>query len=137
MPGADSFFDTNVLLYLVSGDPAKANQAEQLVQQGGVISVQVLNEFAAVASGKKGIQFSKIRETLSLFGSLFRVVSLNVEMHELGLDIAERYRISIYDSMIVAAALRAGCTILYTEDIQHRQTIERLTVLNPFADSAD
>lgn len=136
MPGADIFFDTNILLYLVSGDPAKANRAEQLVAQGGVISVQVLNEFAAVAASKKGVQFAKIRESLAAFRALFAVVPLDIETHEIGLDIAERYRVSIYDTMIVAAALRAGCTTLYTEDLQHRQTIERLTVHNPFADPA-
>ncbi len=136
MPAADVFFDTNVLLYLVSGDMAKANRAEQLVEQGGVISVQVLNEFAAVAAGKKGIQFAKIRKSLSAFRALFAVVALDIETHERGLDIAERYRVSIYDSMIVAAALRADCTTLYTEDLQHQQTIERLTIRNPFADLA-
>lgn len=136
MPGADVFFDTNVLLYLVSGDAAKANCAEQLVTQGGVISVQVLNEFAAVAAGKKGVQFAKIKETLSAFRVLFTVVALDIETHDLGLDIAERYRVPIYDSLIVAAALRAGCTTLYTEDLQHRQAIERLTIRNPFADLA-
>lgn len=134
MPDANVFFDTNVLLYLVSGDPAKADRAERLVARGGVISVQVLNEFAAVAVGKKGVQFAKVRETLSAFRALFVVVALDIETHELGLDIAERYRISIYDSLIVASALRAGCTALYTEDLQHRQTIERLTVHNPFAE---
>jgi predicted nucleic acid-binding protein len=136
MPAADVFFDTNVLLYLVSGDMAKANRAEQLVEQGGVISVQVLNEFAAVAAGKKDIQFAKIRKSLSAFRALFAVVALDIETHERGLDIAERYRVSIYDSMIVAAALRADCTTLYTEDLQHQQTIERLTIRNPFADLA-
>jgi predicted nucleic acid-binding protein len=134
MPDADVFFDTNVLLYLVSGDAAKANRAEQLAARGGVISVQVLNEFAAVAAGKKGVQFAKIRESLSAFRALFAVVALDIGTHELGLDIAERYRVPIYDSMIVAAALRAGCAILYTEDFQHRQTIEQLTLRNPFAD---
>ena len=134
MPDADVFFDTNVLLYLVSGDPAKANRAEELVAQGGVISVQVLNEFVAVAAAKKGIQFAKIRETLSAFRALFAVVALDIETHELGLDIAERYRVHIYDSLIVAAALRAGCTTLYSEDFQHRQTIERLSIRDPFGD---
>jgi predicted nucleic acid-binding protein len=133
MPAADVFFDTSVLLYLVSGDAAKANRAEQLVARGGVISVQVLNEFAAVAAGKKGIQFAKIRETLSAFRALFVVMAMDIETHELGLDIAERYRFSIYDSLIVAAALRARCSMLYSEDLQHGQTIERVTIRNPFA----
>ncbi len=135
MPGVDVFFDTNVLLYLVSGDTEKADCAERLVARGGAISVQVLNEFAAVAAGKKGIQFAKIRETLSAFRVLFAVVALDIETHDLGLDIAERYRIPVYDSLIVAAALRAGCTTLYTEDLLHGQKIDRLTIRNPFVES--
>jgi predicted nucleic acid-binding protein len=134
MLGADVFFDTNVLLYLVSDDVAKANRAEQLVAQGGVISVQVLNEFAFVAVGKKGVDFTKLREILSSFRAVCVVTALDIETHELGLNIAERYRFSIYDSLIVAAALRAGCSMLYSEDFQHGQTIERLTIRNPFAE---
>lgn len=136
MPGAEAFFDTNVLLYLVSGDRAKADRAEELVARSGVISVQVLNEFAAVALGRKGVEFAKVRESLAAFRAFFAVVAPDIETHQLGLNIAEHYRISIYDSMIVAAALRAGCTTLYTEDLQDRQTIDRLTVCNPFADPA-
>lgn len=133
MPAADPFLDTNVVLYLLSGDEAKAERAELLLESGGVISVQVLNEFASVALGKKAVDFREVREILSILRAVCTVKPLDLETHELGLDVAERYRFSIYDSMIVAAALKAGCTILYTEDLKAGQTIEQLTISNPFS----
>jgi predicted nucleic acid-binding protein len=132
MSAADTFFDTNVLLYLLSGDTAKANRAEELLMSGGAISVQVLNEFASVATRRYGVKIAKIREILSVIRTVCAVKPLEVETHELGLELAERYRYSIYDSMIVAAALRAGCSTLFSEDFQDGQKIDRLTIVNPF-----
>ena len=131
---ADVFFDTNVLLYLLSDDAAKAGRAEKLLALGGVISVQVLNEFASASLRKKALDFAEIREMLGAIRTACAVRVLDIETHELGLDIAERYRFSIYDTLIVAAALRAGCSTLYTEDLHHGQTIERLTIRNPFVE---
>jgi len=133
MPAADPFFDTNVLLYLLSDDGVKAERAQILLEAGGVISVQVLNEFASVALGKKAVNFREVREILSILRGVCAVKPLDVETHELGLDVAERYRFSIYDSMIVAAALKAGCSTLYTEDLSSGRRIEQLTISNPFA----
>jgi predicted nucleic acid-binding protein len=132
MSGVDTFFDTNVLLYLLSGDAAKADRAEQLLADGGSISVQVLNEFASVAIGKYAIDFTKIREILSAIRVVCSIKPLEVETHELGLELAERYRYSVYDSMILAAALRAGCLTLLSEDFQNGQKIDGLTIRNPF-----
>jgi predicted nucleic acid-binding protein len=132
MSAADTFFDTNVLLYLVSGDAAKADRAEQLLARGGSISVQVLNEFASVAVGKYAVEFTKIREVLSAIRLVCSVQPLDVETHELGLKLAERYRYSVYDSMILAAALRAGCSTLLSEDFQNGQKIDGLTIRDPF-----
>lgn len=132
MPAADSFFDTNVLLYLLSDDAVKADRAEALLAAGGVISVQVLNEFAAVAIGRKAVGFADLRDILSTIRGVCTVTAVDVETHELGLEIAERYRFSIYDSLIVAAAMRAGCSTLYSEDLQHGQTIDQMTIRNPF-----
>ena len=134
MSATDVFFDTNVLLYLLSNDTMKADRAEALLASGGVVSVQVLNEFASVAAGKKALDFTEIGEALSTIRAHCTVKPVDLETHELGLELAERYRFSIDDSLIVAAALRAGCTILYSEDLQHGQIIERLTIRNPFAD---
>jgi predicted nucleic acid-binding protein len=132
MRGAEFFFDTNVLLYLLSENAEKADRAEALLGSGGVVSVQVLNELASVALGKKAVDFMELREILSTVRAVCSVKALDTETHEMGLDVAERYRFSIYDSLIVAAALRAGCSTLYTEDLQDGQKIERLTIRNPF-----
>ena len=132
MPAADPFFDTNVVLYLLSGDEAKAERAQLLLESGGVVSVQVLNKFASVALGKKAVDFLEVREILSILRAVCTVKPLDLETHELGLDVAERYRFSIYDSMIIAAALKARCSILYTEDLSSGQRIEALTVCDPF-----
>jgi predicted nucleic acid-binding protein len=132
MSAADNFFDTNVLLYLLSEDVAKADRAEELLGAGGIVSVQVLNEFASVAARKLAMEFSEIKEILLTIRKLCIVKPLEIETHELGLELAERYRYSIYDGLILAAALRADCSTLFTEDFQNGQTIERLTIRNPF-----
>jgi predicted nucleic acid-binding protein len=135
MSETDSFFDTNVLLYLLSKDAAKADRAEALLASGGVVSVQVLNEFASVASRKLAMTILEIREILSTIRAVCIVNPLDIETHELGLDMAERYGFSIYDGLIVAAAVRAGCAILYTEDLRQGQMIEKLQIRKPFAGS--
>ena len=136
MSEANAFFDTNVLLYLLSNDAAKADRAEALLAAGGVLSVQVLNEFAAVASRKLGLAWPEIREVLGTVQSLCQVEPMTVATHERGLAIAERYGFSIYDSLIVAAALLGGCQVVWTDDLQDGQRIgDRLTVRNPLATS--
>lgn len=134
MSGTEAFFDTNVLLYLLSGDAAKADCAEALFVRGGVISVQVLNEFASVSSRKLGMSWAEIRNVLKTVRAVCRVVPLSLETHDLGLALSERYGFAIYDSMILASALLAGCKVVYTEDLQDSQSIDsKLTVRNPFA----
>jgi predicted nucleic acid-binding protein len=133
MSGDKHFFDTNAVLYLLSADQAKADRAEALLAEGGIISVQLLNEFAAVASRKLGMSWPEIREVLDQVRAVSMVEPLSVETHERGLLVVERYGLSLYDSLIVAAALLAGCSTLYSEDMQHRQIIEgQLTICNPF-----
>ncbi|SRR5579862_29609 len=127
-----AFFDSNMLIYVVSEDDAKAEMAEKLMSGGGTISVQVLNEFAWVSSRKLKKTIGEIRKALSAVRSVCQVVPVDIETHDLGLDIAERYKFTTYDSMLVAAAVRASCTVFYTEDLQHGQRIEGLTVRNPF-----
>jgi predicted nucleic acid-binding protein len=126
------FFDTNVLLYLLSADAAKAQRAEELIAEGGWISVQVLNEFASVASRKLRMPIAEIRECLEPIRAICGVAPVAADTHERGLDLAERYGLSIYDAMIVAAALLAGCDTLHSEDLQHGQRIEGLAIRNPF-----
>lgn len=136
MSGAEVFFDTNVVLYLLSGDTVKADQAEELLAIGGMISVQVLNEFAAVASRKLHMSWPEIREVLAQVRAVCQVDPMSVDTHDRAAQVAERYGLSIYDALIVAAALLADCTTLYSEDMQDGQVIERqLTIRNPFGPS--
>ena len=133
MNAAEVFHDTNVVLYLLSGDPAKADRAEELLAAGGRISVQVLNEFAAVASRKLHLGWDAIGEILGQVRAVCMVEAIAVETHERGIELAARYGLSVYDAMIVSSALLAGCTVLYSEDLQDGQVFERqLTVRNPF-----
>lgn len=130
---AERFVDTSVLLYLLSADAAKADRAEEILTAGTVISVQVLNEFAAVALRKLGMTVAEVREVLQPITAICRVSPLTVEIHQRGLQIAERYRFSIYDSLIIATALDSDCATLLTEDLQDGQIIDDvLTVRNPF-----
>jgi predicted nucleic acid-binding protein len=120
-------------LYLLSGDAKKADKAEQLLEDGGVVSVQVLNEFAAAARRKLGLSWREIREVLGIVRKLCSTRPVTEEGHERGLEVAERYGLSLYDSMIVAAAQSAGCKTLYTEGLRDRQIIDSsLTIRNPF-----
>ncbi len=128
------FFDTNVILYAFRQDDTRGQVAEKLLCAGGVLSVQVLNEFAAVARRKFDKSWEEVRRALDIL----RVfcpdpVPLTVETHEQAGDIAERYGYSIFDSLIIAAALRAGARTLYSEDMRDGETIEGLTIRNPFS----
>jgi predicted nucleic acid-binding protein len=125
-------FDSNVVLYLLSRDSAKANRAAQLLERGGTISVQVLNEFTAVAVRKFGMKIGEVRDLLATVRERCEVTPLEIATHDQALELANRYRMSIYDALIVAAALASKCSILWTEDLQHGQRIQQLTILNPF-----
>lgn len=131
MPG--DFVDTNALIYLASGDARKADRAEALLAAGCTISVQVLNEIANVARRKMGLSWEDTRGFLALIGTLATVQSLTPETHAEGLRVAERYRLSVYDGMIIGAALLAGCETLWSEDMQHGLVVDdRLRIRNPF-----
>ena len=131
MPGR--FFDTNVLLYVASGDRAKAERAEKLIGDGGIISVQVLNEVSNVARRKMGLSWAETRAFLSMLRALLPVRPLTIEIHETGLALAERYGLSVFDAMIAAAALDADCDTLWSEDMQDGMVLAgRLRIANPF-----
>lgn len=131
MPG--SFFDTNVLVHIASGDPVKADRAEAIIGNGGVISVQVLNELTNVARRKMRLSWPETRSFLSVLRSLLTVQPITVETHETGLALAERHNLSTYDAMIVASALHADCKTLWSEDMQHGMEFDAgLRIVNPF-----
>jgi len=133
MPAKD-FLDTNVLIYAVAKDDARASTAEALLASGGMISVQSLNEFVSVARRKLGMSWKEVKEFLELVGILCpKPVPVSVDTHKAALVIAEKYGYGIYDALIVSAAIEAGCKTLYSEDLQDGQIINRqLTIQNPF-----
>lgn len=128
----ENFVDTNILVYFTL-DEEKTSAVEILIGDGGTISVQVLNELAVVWKRKYGYSWQLIQESLLSLRALLQVVPLEIDTHELGLSLAERYQLNIYDSLLLAAALRAGCTAFWSEDLHEGLVVERqLTIRNPF-----
>lgn len=133
MPDPKVFIDTNILLYLLSADNDKADRAEIILRAGGLISVQVLNEMADVARRKLAMSWMEINEVLALIRSICPTAPLIIETHDMGRLVAERHGLSVYDAMIVAAALLGGCETLYSEDMQDGLSIDhQLRICNPF-----
>lgn len=135
---AASLLDTNVIIYLLDGSqPEKYQRAEQLIEAGlcdhrCCISQQVVQETLNVATQK--LNFST-EDAQRLFDYTLLPLSEVVPMAQLyrrGLTVKSRYQYSFYDSLIIAAALEIGCKTLYSEDLQHGQRIEQLTIENPF-----
>lgn len=129
-----AFLDTNVVLYLLDGDAAKADRAEVIVRAGGVVSTQVLNEFASVAARKLGLTARDIRAVTQAVRSTCRVVAIDERVHDLAVDLFERHLLSFYDAAIVAAAMLAGADRLLSEDFSTGMRFGDLVVENPFRD---
>lgn len=132
---AKVFFDTNILIYAVAEDGPRSARAEELLDAGGIISVQILNEFVSVARRKILMPWSEVTEALDAFEVLCPLpLPITIETHQAALKVAQKHGYNIYDALVVAAALEAGCETLYSEDFQDGQKIDaRLTIRNPFA----
>jgi predicted nucleic acid-binding protein len=128
------FLDTNILLYAAGDDHPRRIIAEKLVAAGGLISVQILNEFVSAGRGKFRWPWPRIEEALASFGALLEPpLALTPDNHDAGVRIARRYHLHIYDALIVASAAEAGCKLLLTEDMGDGMTIAGVTIRNPFA----
>lgn len=127
------FFDTNILIYAASSDDLKFARADALLSGGGTISVQVLNEFVNVARKKMALAWPRIHHFLRGVRALIDVRPVDIAIHDRALALADRYGFHIYDALIVAAALEAGSTTLFSEDMHHGLIVDsRLRILNPF-----
>jgi predicted nucleic acid-binding protein len=128
------FFDTNVLIYALAGNDPRHERAEQLLAGGGVISVQVLNEFVSVARRKLSMPWHDVVNVLTVILILCpSPVPITLDTHKAALDIAQQYGFGIYDALITSSALEANCSTLYSEDLQDGQVIDRrLKIRNPF-----
>ncbi|SRR6266542_5701203 len=135
MPG--DFLDSNVLVYAFTEDPRTVT-ARALLGRGCTISVQGLNEFANVARRKLGNSWDEIRDALAVIRSLCStIIPVDVAIHETGLHLAERHGFAFFDALMIAAALRAGSTTLWSEDMQDGMLIDgKLRIANPFRASA-
>ncbi len=129
------FLDSNVVLYLLSGVATKADIVEVLLETGGTVSVQVLNEVTSVCRRKLDMPWDEVESLLLALKSACEVVPLTLESHEKALEIAKRFQLSWYDANIVASALLSGSTLLWSEDMQHGMRIEGLRILNPFVEA--
>ena len=128
-----AFADTNIPLYALDVDAEKRKKALALLRGNPVISVQVVNEFISVATGKMKLARPQINRLARVMMKRCEVVTMDAAMVKEAIALGERYQLSHWDSLIVAAALRANCDTLYSEDMQHGQLIDgRLTVINPF-----
>jgi predicted nucleic acid-binding protein len=129
---AKPFIDSNVVLYLFSSDTVKADRAESLLQSGGLISVQVLNEVASVCLRKLKMTWEDVDAVLETLKSTCEVLPVTLASHEKAVGLAERFQISFYDANIAATAILCGADTLFSEDLQNGMSMESVTVVNPF-----
>ena len=135
---AEEFIDSNVFVYLFDEtNPEKYQRARELVRQSierqtGCISFQVVQETLNVLTGRYRISPEQVRTYLEQVLVPLWQVYPSASLYQDAISIQGRYGFSFYDSLIVAAALEAGCTRLYSEDLQDGQQVQRLTIVNPF-----
>ena len=132
MPG-ERFFDTNVLIYAFAAGDRRSAKAEALLAEGGVIGVQVLNEFTSVTLRKLGWDWPEVEAALAVISELTApVLPLTADIHAAAVKLARGNSLAFYDALIVAAAADAGCRVLLTEDLQHGRKFGGVTIRNPF-----
>lgn len=138
---SDKFFlDTNVLVYSFDKTaPAKRRIAGVLVEEAagehqGLISFQVVQEFFSVASRKFADPMSVAESEIYLESVLWPMCAVlpSQKLYESALRLRAETGFSFYDSLIVAAALEAGCKTIYSEDLQHGRRLHGLEIKNPF-----
>lgn len=127
-----SFFDTNVLVYAFL-DFEKRQRALEVLGEGGVISVQVLNEFTNVAHRKRQRTWPDIEAAIAVIRVQFpEVRPIAAETHAAAMALAAENNLSFYDALIVASAKESGCDTLWSEDLQNGRSLGELTIRNPF-----
>ncbi len=133
--GRKIFLDTNVLIYAYSETEAdkKAKALPLLEDEPVCLSTQVVNEFVWVMNKKFNVSMDSLRQIVKNLFGLYRVGVISDVTITKAIDLSSQLTLPYWDSLIVASAIEAGCNVLYTEDLQHGQVIERnLTVKNPF-----
>jgi len=137
-----AFLDTNILVYAYDQhDPHKQKKAQELITDGIesenlVLSVQVLGEFFNVVTRRipHPLTTDEAREIVSAI-SILPVQEIDLVMVNRAIDTRNLYPITYWDALIIAAAERAGCTSILTEDLNDGQTYHEILVRNPFFDA--
>jgi predicted nucleic acid-binding protein len=127
-----TFLDSNVVIYLLSGEPYKADRAEALLRERPTVSVQVLNEVTSVCLRKLRLPWAEVEAVVAAVKAHVSVVPLTLESHALAMELAQRHQLSFYDAHLVASALHAGAQTLFSEDLHHGLKIQGLRIQNPF-----
>jgi predicted nucleic acid-binding protein len=136
-PAPRCFIDTNLLVYADSDDePSKQHAAALLISYAiqtrtGVISTQVLNEYANVALRKLKVPHTRLREQLRFYQQL-EIVMATPEITTAAVDLHQTRSVSFYDALILASAQIAGCQLLYSEDMNRGEVIGGVKIVNPF-----
>lgn len=130
------FIDSNILIYCYSDlVPDKQNKARLLIDgfEDVYISTQVLNEFTSAFNKKFKANWFDIINSLDEISVNFSILTNTPYTIKIACNIAQKYKFSFYDSLIISAALDGNCTTLYSEDMHHNQLIEnKLKIVNPF-----
>ena len=134
------FIDTNIIVYSFDNENAYKRDlslnliSNALNQSKGIISYQVIQEFMNVALKKFRIPLTigDCQKYLTVVLEPLCEVYSGIDLYHKALELVERWQFAFYDSLIIAAALKANCSILYTEDLQHGQKVLDLQLINPF-----
>jgi predicted nucleic acid-binding protein len=126
--------DSNIAVYAFMDAGPKARVAADAIGRADFVSVQVLNEFASVASRKHGRSWEEIGGKIAdLRAAIGRVLTVDGSANAEALRIAARYRLSFYDALMLATALLGGARTIYSEDMQHGLVIDdTLRIVDPF-----
>jgi predicted nucleic acid-binding protein len=132
------FLDSNIVLYALGTDEKKRAIARALLAEKPSISTQVINECSHVLRRKCRLPLAEVKQQLSAVIKATHLLDVHITQSYTAWELAERYGYSHFDCLIIATALAAQCTTLYSEDMQHGQIINgRLTITNPFMDEGE
>ncbi len=127
------FADSNVLLYLLDKDDVKKAKAEEILFSNPVVSTQVVNENIHVAHKKFHLPKTEIFNHVENIFIKCHVKTVSPDSIQLACIIFDKYQYGYYDCLIIASAIENDCKILYSEDLQHNQLIDKkLRIINPF-----
>jgi predicted nucleic acid-binding protein len=129
-----SFIDTNVLIYCHVEDSSRTTRADEIVEQSHIASTQVFNEYARILLEKLRWPADDVLVALRLVEQRLDIHQVDTGTAVFAVELGKRYKFSWWDALIVASALEADCTTLWTEDMQDGLLVDdRLTIRNPFS----